>query len=59
MPALNFIGVIYGPKRTPELSAAQLARQFNAYVRFNEIPCGHAASDRTAGGKKETHPFGL
>jgi len=57
----RFIGVIYRPdtERLSHYSAAQLARQFDAYVWFDETSAVTPLATEPQEGEEETYPFGL
>ena len=57
----RFIGVIYRPdtERLSHYSAAQLPRQFDAYVWFDETRAVTPLPTESQPGEEETYPFGL
>jgi protein-L-isoaspartate(D-aspartate) O-methyltransferase len=57
----RFIGVIYRPEteRMSHYSAAQLPRQFDAYVWFDETRAVTPLPTEPQPGEEETYPFGL
>jgi protein-L-isoaspartate(D-aspartate) O-methyltransferase len=57
----RFIGVIYRPEteRQSHYSAAQLSRQFDAYVWFDETRAVTPLPTEPQKGEDETYPFGL
>ena len=57
----RFIGVIYRPdtERLSHYSAAQLPRQFDAYVWFDETNAVTPLPTEPQPGEEETYPFGL
>jgi erythromycin esterase-like protein len=57
----RFIGVIYRPEteRYSHYSQASLARQFDAYVWFDETQAVTPLPTETIAGEDETYPFGL
>jgi putative phosphoribosyl transferase len=57
----RFIGVIYRPEteRQSHYSAAQLSRQFDAYVWFDETIAVTPLPTEPQKGEEETYPFGL
>lgn len=57
----RFIGVIYRPEteRLSHYAAAQLARQFDAYVWFDETAAVTPLPTEPQKGEDETYPFGL
>jgi erythromycin esterase-like protein len=57
----RFIGVIYRPhtERFSHYAEASLARQFDAYVWFDETRAVEALDGPHSGGVPETYPFGV
>jgi erythromycin esterase-like protein len=57
----RFIGVIYRPEteRMSHYSAAQLPRQFDAYVWFDETTAVTPLPTEPQPGEEDTYPFGL
>ncbi|MFL6843657.1 MAG: protein-L-isoaspartate(D-aspartate) O-methyltransferase [Allosphingosinicella sp.] len=57
----RFIGVIYRPgtERWSHYSEAELSRQFDAWVWFDETKAVTPLGEEPEGGEDETYPFGL